>query len=50
MITLGQYKKISNIIAMEQCKGEHKVFKEGIVDKCHVLSLLSMLEFFKLSL
>ena len=47
MITLWQYKKISNIIiAMEQCKGEHKVFKEGIVDKCHVLSLLSMLEFF----
>ena len=47
MITLGQYKKISNIIiAIEQCKREHEVFKEGIIDKGPVLGLLSMLQKF----
>ena len=30
---------------MGQCKGEHEVFKEEMIDKGHVLGLLSMLEF-----
>ena len=47
---MGNIKKSNIIIGIEQWKREHKVFKEGIIDKGHVLGLLSMLEVPELSI